>query len=163
MGDEKKVNPDQIIPSFVKLRDVKLAYYYIITNSKYLLLTPLLVTISLHLSTYTTKDLFILLNHLKQNLVCTAPQSPPSTDQATTSPALHPGDSATHSALLHSLRQAPTRRPPLRLSVQETYSASGDRYPMYLYTSATPTCNKTEESKSWSCSKVQQNMRIQVF
>ncbi|KAM7488508.1 hypothetical protein LguiB_025996 [Lonicera macranthoides] len=69
MGDEKKVNPDQIIPSFVKLRDVKLAYYYIITNSKYLLLTPLLVTISLHLSTYTTKDLFILLNHLKQNLV----------------------------------------------------------------------------------------------
>ncbi|KAM7485267.1 hypothetical protein LguiA_001276 [Lonicera macranthoides] len=69
MGDEKKVNPDQIIPSSVKLKDVKLAYYYIITYSKYLLLTLLLVTISLHLSTYTTEDLFILLNHLKQNLV----------------------------------------------------------------------------------------------
>ncbi|KAM7467245.1 hypothetical protein LguiB_014807 [Lonicera macranthoides] len=30
-------------------------------------------------------------------------------------------------ALLHSLRRAPTRRPPLRLSVQATYLASGDR------------------------------------
>lgn len=68
MAVEKKVNSG-LIPTSVKLKDVKLAYHYIITNSKYLLLPPLLATISLHLSTYTIKDLSIFLNHFKQNLV----------------------------------------------------------------------------------------------
>ncbi|KAK6914013.1 FAE1/Type III polyketide synthase-like protein [Dillenia turbinata] len=87
MGDEKQQNPqtgsvsDQPgpkrrnsndLPNFllsVKLKYVKLGYHYLISHAMYLLLTPLLVVVSAHLSTLTLEDITQLWNHLKFNLV----------------------------------------------------------------------------------------------
>ncbi|KAI8004361.1 3-ketoacyl-CoA synthase 2 [Camellia lanceoleosa] len=60
------------LPNFllsVRLKYVKLGYHYLITHAMYLLLTPLLGIVSVHLSTLTLQDLTHLWNHLKFNLV----------------------------------------------------------------------------------------------
>ncbi|KAL8481621.1 hypothetical protein ACS0TY_027937 [Phlomoides rotata] len=60
------------LPNFhqsVRLKYVKLGYHYLISHAMYFLLVPLLAIISLHLSTFTTQDLFLLWGHLKFNLV----------------------------------------------------------------------------------------------
>ncbi|CAL5347278.1 unnamed protein product [Camellia sinensis] len=60
------------LPNFllsVRLKYVKLGYHYLITHAMYLLLTPLLGIVSVHLSTLNLQDLTHLWNHLKFNLV----------------------------------------------------------------------------------------------
>ncbi|KAK1430385.1 hypothetical protein QVD17_13083 [Tagetes erecta] len=60
------------LPNFllsVKLKYVKLGYHYLITHGMYLLLTPLLAVVSVHLSTLTTHDLIHLWNQLRFNFV----------------------------------------------------------------------------------------------
>ncbi|XP_021896068.1 3-ketoacyl-CoA synthase 20-like [Carica papaya] len=60
------------LPNFllsVRLKYVKLGYHYLISNALYLLLVPLLVIASAHLSTLNFQDLLQLWNHLKFNLV----------------------------------------------------------------------------------------------
>ncbi|KAA8527686.1 hypothetical protein F0562_035445 [Nyssa sinensis] len=90
MVDEKKLNPqtetktnsapvespperrNNNLPNFllsVRLKYVKLGYHYLITHAMYLLLTPLLGVVSVHVSTLTVDDLVQLWNHLKFNLV----------------------------------------------------------------------------------------------
>lgn len=63
------------LPNFllsVRLKYVKLGYHYLISNAMYLLLIPLLVIASAHLSTVTIQDVDHLWNHLKFNLVSVA-------------------------------------------------------------------------------------------
>lgn len=60
------------LPNFllsVRLKYVKLGYHYLISNAMYLLLLPLLVIASAHLSTLTIQDCVQLWNHLEFNLV----------------------------------------------------------------------------------------------
>lgn len=60
------------LPNFllsVRLKYVKLGYHYLISNAMYLLLVPLLLIASAHLSTLTIQDFVHLWNHLKFNLV----------------------------------------------------------------------------------------------
>ncbi|KAL2530372.1 3-ketoacyl-CoA synthase 11 [Forsythia ovata] len=81
MGNEDLMNPEgrkisvergNNLPNFllsVKLKYVKLGFYYLISNAMYLLLVPLLGAVSVHLSTVTVEDLALLWNQLKFNLV----------------------------------------------------------------------------------------------
>ncbi|XP_076904067.1 3-ketoacyl-CoA synthase 11-like [Bidens hawaiensis] len=60
------------LPNFLlstKLKYVKLGYHYLISHGLYLLLTPLLAIIAVHLSTLTTPDLINLWDQLRFNLV----------------------------------------------------------------------------------------------
>ncbi|XP_047334336.1 3-ketoacyl-CoA synthase 11-like [Impatiens glandulifera] len=60
------------LPNFllsVKLKYVKLGYHYVITNFMYLLLVPIAVVSSLHLSTLSLDDVISLWNHLKFNMI----------------------------------------------------------------------------------------------
>ncbi|XP_077245434.1 3-ketoacyl-CoA synthase 11-like [Tasmannia lanceolata] len=60
------------LPDFhqsVRLKYVKLGYHYLISNAMYLLLPPLLVLFSTHLSTFTLNDLEEFWTHLQYNLV----------------------------------------------------------------------------------------------
>uniref|UniRef100_A0A1D1YTW6 3-ketoacyl-CoA synthase n=1 Tax=Anthurium amnicola TaxID=1678845 RepID=A0A1D1YTW6_9ARAE len=61
-----------VLPDFlqsVKLKYVKLGYHYLITHAMYLLLVPLLLATSAHLSALTAQDLRLLWDHLRYNLV----------------------------------------------------------------------------------------------
>ncbi|KAL3506018.1 hypothetical protein ACH5RR_031400 [Cinchona calisaya] len=87
MGDDKKVNQETIttvsveaedrrkknnLPNFllsVKLKYVKLGYHYLISHAMYLMLIPLLVVVSVNLSTVTVEDLVLLWEQLRFNLV----------------------------------------------------------------------------------------------
>lgn len=82
MADSRQPSPESAInitssatsklPNFllsVKLKYVKLGYHYMISHAMYLLLTPLVVVISIHLSTLTSQDLINLWNQLRFNLV----------------------------------------------------------------------------------------------
>ena len=67
------------LPNFlisVKLKYVKLGYHYLISNAMYLVLIPLLGVASVHLSTFSIKDLIQLYENLKFNfvsmLICTS-------------------------------------------------------------------------------------------
>lgn len=60
------------LPDFkqsVKLKYVKLGYHYLITHLMYLCLSPLVVLIAAQLSTFSFKDLHLLWDHLRFNLV----------------------------------------------------------------------------------------------
>ncbi|VFQ97651.1 unnamed protein product [Cuscuta campestris] len=60
------------LPDFkqsVKLKYVKLGYHYLITHLMYLCLSPLVVLIAAQLSTFSFKDLYLLWDHLRFNLV----------------------------------------------------------------------------------------------
>ncbi|KAF8388158.1 hypothetical protein HHK36_026824 [Tetracentron sinense] len=65
---ERKNNLPDFLQS-VKLKYVKLGYHYLISHAMYLLLTPLLAIISVHLSTLNFADFIHLWNQLKFNLV----------------------------------------------------------------------------------------------
>ncbi|CAA2967957.1 3-ketoacyl- synthase 20-like [Olea europaea subsp. europaea] len=81
MGNEdlKNLEPRKIsvergnnLPNFllsVRLKYVKLGFYYLISNAMYLLLVPLLAAVSVQLSTVTVEDLVLLWNQMKFNLV----------------------------------------------------------------------------------------------
>ncbi|CAI9775929.1 unnamed protein product [Fraxinus pennsylvanica] len=88
MGNEQKANSEtgkisiqanlerkgkgNNLPNFllsVKLKYVKLGYHYLISHAMYLLLVPLLGIVSAHFSTLSVKDLVLLWNQLKFNLV----------------------------------------------------------------------------------------------
>nr|AFK39024.1 unknown [Medicago truncatula] len=67
------------LPNFlisVKLKYVKLGYHYLISNAMYLVLIPLLGVASVHLSTFSIKDLIQIYENLKFNfvsmLICTS-------------------------------------------------------------------------------------------
>ncbi|XP_076927564.1 3-ketoacyl-CoA synthase 11-like [Bidens hawaiensis] len=65
-------NATATLPNFlhsIKLKYVKLGYRYLISHGLYLLLTPLLAVIAIHLSTLTTPDLINLWDQLRFNLV----------------------------------------------------------------------------------------------
>ncbi|XP_058085460.1 3-ketoacyl-CoA synthase 11-like [Magnolia sinica] len=55
--------------NLVKLKYVKLGYHYLISNAVYLVFTPLLITLSAHLSTLTIGDLEEIWDHLRYNLI----------------------------------------------------------------------------------------------
>lgn len=60
------------LPDFkqsIKLKYVKLGYHYLITHGMYLFLTPLIVVIVAHLSTFSPHDLYLLWDHLRFNLI----------------------------------------------------------------------------------------------
>ncbi|KAE9601847.1 hypothetical protein Lal_00041018 [Lupinus albus] len=60
------------LPDFkksVKLKYVKLGYHYLITHGMYLFLSPLVVLIFAHLSTFALQDIYDLWEHLQYNLV----------------------------------------------------------------------------------------------
>lgn len=60
------------LPDFkqsVKLKYVKLGYHYLISHGMYVFLSPLVVLISLQLSTFSLQDVHILWDHLKFNLI----------------------------------------------------------------------------------------------
>ncbi|KAF5938936.1 hypothetical protein HYC85_023195 [Camellia sinensis] len=60
------------LPDFkqsIKLKYVKLGYHYLITHGMYLFLTPLIVVIAAHLSTFSPHDLYLLWDHLRFNLI----------------------------------------------------------------------------------------------
>ncbi|KAF0935104.1 hypothetical protein E2562_030391 [Oryza meyeriana var. granulata] len=60
------------LPDFqqsVRLKYVKLGYHYLISNGVYLLLTPLVVLVAVHLSTLSPGDVADLWSHLRFNLV----------------------------------------------------------------------------------------------
>ncbi|KOM33879.1 hypothetical protein LR48_Vigan02g002900 [Vigna angularis] len=84
MADQKKENPNSgtvnvesakgrnKLPNFllsVRLKYVKLGYHYVISNAMYLLLIPLLVVASVHLSTLSINDFLQLWENLKFNLL----------------------------------------------------------------------------------------------
>ncbi|KAG8381889.1 hypothetical protein BUALT_Bualt05G0019800 [Buddleja alternifolia] len=54
----------------VKLKYVKLGYYYLITHGMYLFLYPLVVVVAAQLSTFSLQELFVLSDHLRFNLIC---------------------------------------------------------------------------------------------
>ncbi|KAJ0860584.1 putative very-long-chain 3-oxoacyl-CoA synthase [Helianthus annuus] len=63
------------LPNFllsVKLKYVKLGYHYLISHGMYLLLTPIIVAVSIHISTLTTRDMVYLWDQLRFNLVTVA-------------------------------------------------------------------------------------------
>lgn len=69
--EQPAANP-ATLPNFllsIKLKYVKLGYHYLISHGLYLLLTPLLAVIAVHLSTLTTPDLINLWDQLRFNLV----------------------------------------------------------------------------------------------
>ncbi|KAK6912649.1 3-Oxoacyl-[acyl-carrier-protein (ACP)] synthase III, C-terminal [Dillenia turbinata] len=60
------------LPDFkqsVKLKYVKLGYHYLITHGMYLFLSPLIVLIAVHLSSFSVRDLYDLREHLQFNLI----------------------------------------------------------------------------------------------
>ncbi|CAH9063595.1 unnamed protein product [Cuscuta epithymum] len=60
------------LPDFkqsVKLKYVKLGYHYLITHGMYLCLSPLVVVIAAQLSTFSLRDLCVLWDHLRFNLI----------------------------------------------------------------------------------------------
>jgi 3-ketoacyl-CoA synthase len=60
------------LPDFqqsVRLKYVKLGYHYLITHGMYLLLTPLMVLVAVHLSTLSPRDVADLWAHLRLNLI----------------------------------------------------------------------------------------------
>ncbi|KAL8210295.1 hypothetical protein R6Q57_007027 [Mikania cordata] len=64
--------PPGSLPNFllsVKLKYVKLGYHYLISHGMYLLLTPIIIIVSIHLSTLSTHDLVYLWDQLRFNLV----------------------------------------------------------------------------------------------
>ncbi|XBH62433.1 3-ketoacyl-CoA synthase 11 [Aegilops tauschii subsp. strangulata] len=65
-------SPSRRLPDFlqsVRLKYVKLGYHYLITHGMYLLLTPLIVLIAVHLSTLSPGDVADLWTHLRFNLL----------------------------------------------------------------------------------------------
>ncbi|MQM21240.1 hypothetical protein Taro_054274 [Colocasia esculenta] len=68
-GGRRYALPDFLLS--VKLKYVKLGYHYLITHAMYLLLVPLLLVSSAHLSALTADDLRHLWDHLRYNLVAT--------------------------------------------------------------------------------------------
>uniref|UniRef100_A0A0E0JX50 3-ketoacyl-CoA synthase n=1 Tax=Oryza punctata TaxID=4537 RepID=A0A0E0JX50_ORYPU len=66
-GERRRRLPD--FQQSVRLKYVKLGYHYLITNGVYLLLTPLIVLVAVHLSTLTAGDVADLWSHLRFNLV----------------------------------------------------------------------------------------------
>lgn len=72
--DSKQSKRKSNLPDFqqsVRLKYVKLGYRYLLSNAMYLLLIPVLVSFSAHLSTLTLNDVELLWKHLKYNLVAT--------------------------------------------------------------------------------------------
>ncbi|XP_023735261.1 3-ketoacyl-CoA synthase 11 [Lactuca sativa] len=60
------------LPDFkrsVKLKYVKLGYHYLITHWMYLFLSPLVVVLAPQLSTFSPKNVYILWDHLRFNLI----------------------------------------------------------------------------------------------
>ncbi|KAL5207916.1 hypothetical protein ABZP36_032351 [Zizania latifolia] len=60
------------LPDFqqsVRLKYVKLGYHYLISNGVYLVLTPLIVLVAVHLSTLSPGDVADIWSHLRFNLV----------------------------------------------------------------------------------------------
>ncbi|CAO2816000.1 unnamed protein product [Amaranthus hypochondriacus] len=60
------------LPDFkksVKLKYVKLGYHYLVTHGMYLFLSPLIVIIAAHLSTFSLEDAYVLWEHLQFNLI----------------------------------------------------------------------------------------------
>ncbi|KAL3506017.1 hypothetical protein ACH5RR_031399 [Cinchona calisaya] len=68
IAEMKKNEPPNFLLS-IKLKYVKLGYHYLISGALYLLLIPLLGVISVHLSTLTVKDLVLLWEQLRFNIV----------------------------------------------------------------------------------------------
>ncbi|KAH9764704.1 3-ketoacyl-CoA synthase 20 [Citrus sinensis] len=69
---EGRGNNNNKLPNFllsVRLKYVKLGYHYIISNALYLLLVPILIISSAHLSTLSVQDIVQLWNQLRYNLV----------------------------------------------------------------------------------------------
>jgi len=65
-------SPSRRLPDFqqsVRLKYVKLGYHYLISHGMYLLLTPLMVLVAVHLSTLSPRDVADLWAHLRLNLV----------------------------------------------------------------------------------------------
>uniref|UniRef100_A0A0E0CHF5 3-ketoacyl-CoA synthase n=1 Tax=Oryza meridionalis TaxID=40149 RepID=A0A0E0CHF5_9ORYZ len=68
-GERRRRLPDFQQSQSVRLKYVKLGYHYLITNGVYLLLTPLIALVAVHLSTLTAGDVAGLWSHLRFNLV----------------------------------------------------------------------------------------------
>ena len=69
---EGRGNNNNKLPNFllsVRLKYVKLGYHYLISNALYLLLVPILIISSAHLSTLSVQDIVQLWNQLRYNLV----------------------------------------------------------------------------------------------
>ncbi|KAG2656891.1 hypothetical protein PVAP13_1KG123700 [Panicum virgatum] len=65
-------SPSRRLPDFqqsVRLKYVKLGYHYLISHGMYLLLTPLMALVAVHLSTLSPRDVADLWAHLRLNLV----------------------------------------------------------------------------------------------
>lgn len=65
-------SPSRRLPDFkqsVKLKYVKLGYHYLITHGMYLFLTPLVVIMAAHISTFSLQNLHNIWNHLRFNLI----------------------------------------------------------------------------------------------
>ncbi|XP_031119053.1 3-ketoacyl-CoA synthase 11-like [Ipomoea triloba] len=69
---QEEATSSRKLPDFkqsVKLKYVKLGYHYLITHGMYLFLSPLVVVIAAQLSTFSLKDVYVLWDHLRFNLI----------------------------------------------------------------------------------------------
>lgn len=60
-NDQSSSSSSNKLPNFllsIRLKYVKLGYHYLITHAMYLCLVPILVALSVHLSTITMEDVF---------------------------------------------------------------------------------------------------------
>lgn len=70
--EPQRVSSSRKLPDFlqsVKLKYVKLGYHYLITHGMYIFLVPLIAVIAAQLSTFSLRDIHILWNHLRYNLI----------------------------------------------------------------------------------------------